>query len=245
MADEKQTNLVEAGTSPSAEGETPKIPETKVYTEAEVKVILAEKEKVEKQISGLHKELSKKDLKLKEAQELHSRLDSLELGLATLFDKLEKPVDEFEAVEEKSKTRETYQQAQQRKQQDREVQRLANQFTEEATEAGLTEAERKEIMFSTRSYEEAQLKLRERLMDKEKIKVKYTEAEQEKKIQERVEAEVRRRLAESGVLKVETSGSPAGTGKTYTREQIAGMSVSEYEKEQSAIKEAQKAGRIK
>ena len=98
---------------------------------------------------------------------------------------------------------------------------------------------------STRSYDEAKVTLEKKLIDKEKSKVKDTEAETEKKFQERLEAEKRKWLSDSGQLKVETSGSPAGTGKTYTSEQIAEMSMSEYEKEQPAIKEAQKAGRIK
>jgi len=214
MADEEQTNLAEEQLKVE-EPEPSKEPETKVYTEAEVKVIQTEKEKIEKQLSGLHKELSKRDLKLKEAQELHGRIDSLELGLATLFDKLDaKAVDEFELEEKPKPKGETYQQAQIRKQQEREVGRQAKQFEDEAAEAGLTEAERKEIMFSTRSYDEARLKLSQKLTEKEKTKVAESEAELEKKIQERVDAEVRKRLSESGALKVETRGSPGGSANS-------------------------------
>lgn len=224
MADETLTNLGATVVKPEVV-ETPKPPETKVYTEAEVKVILAEKEKVEKQLSGLHKELSKRDLKLKEAQELRQVIEELDLGQAALRDEVKKlkasgNYPEVEEEEPPQPKGETHEQAKRRIQAEREAQRLANQFIEEATEAGLTEAEKKEIMYSTRSYEEARLKLSQKLTEKEKTKVATGEAELEKKYQERLEAEKRKWLAETGQLKVETRGTPGGGG-VITKEELA------------------------
>lgn len=82
----------------------------------------------------------------------------------------------------------------------------------------------------------------DRILDKVKPKEKETKGELTDDEKEEI---ARSYLEKKGSLKSDTGGPSAGGGHTFTREQIAGMSIEEFESLKPEIDKARKEGKIK
>jgi len=88
--------------------------------------------------------------------------------------------------------------------------------------------------------------LAEKKIAKAKPKEEKKEAETKTDSSPFVSEEAKRKwMEEHGLLESETPGPSGGSRRFWTREQIAGMSIEEYTKQQAEINKAWKEGRIK